>query len=138
MTTLRKITIFLWWGIKQVNGWDLTLTLGRCVQQTYKKNLHPPDLTPSVLTDPLVPTGGVWVDGYWLSGTIGIAWRAHPVILILRFFTKTLFVQVFCTFSTLVAQLNVLFFSPTEHDCRKIHIFLQNIKGATILSEKKS
>lgn len=89
LTTLRKITIFLWWGIKQVNGWDLTLTLGRCVQQTYKKklkkNLHPPDLTPSVLTDPLVPTGGVWVDGYWLSGTIGIAWRAHPVILILRF-----------------------------------------------------
>lgn len=50
-----------------------------------KKNLHPPDLAPSVLTDPLVPTGGVWVDGYWLSGTIGIAWRAHPVILILRF-----------------------------------------------------
>ncbi len=78
LTTLRKITIFLWWGIKQVSVWDLTL--GRCVQQS-----HPPDLSPSVLTDPFVPTGGVWVDGYRLSGAISIAWRAHPVILILCF-----------------------------------------------------
>ena len=42
------------------------------------------DLTPSVLTHPSVSTSLVGVDGNGLGGSITVAGRAHPVILILQ------------------------------------------------------
>lgn len=42
------------------------------------------DLTPSVLTHPSVSTSLVGVDGNRLGGSITVAGRAHPVILILQ------------------------------------------------------
>jgi len=41
------------------------------------------DLTPPVLTHPAVSTRLIRVDGHWLGGSVAVAGRTHPVILVL-------------------------------------------------------
>ena len=41
------------------------------------------DLTPPVLTHPAISTRLVRVNGNWLGGSVAVAGRTHPVILVL-------------------------------------------------------